>query len=296
MRKSISLQKSADELVDSDDVFDSVLITDQSEIPTDITVMFGGRVIRTDPFHHDIEAERRYFCLAKFRNVSIDYAVSNDYDWMMLCDSDTVVLRKSFKMPETCYGVPQVYWQRHEAEGVSESLSNIQTLADPFSHGNSWFILGRTLLERFRFNEQIYGYGYEDREFDERVLASGYHLKKTSLTVIHAYHPHEDRNIDSLSERRNRSIFEATKCLLSLGLRFDHSPRVKMISATHPDWKSNLFLFTDLKHVYHEANGSIGTFMLREDELTIQWKDFPIEHFFFDGSIFVSERIPRSGH
>jgi len=69
-----------------------------------------------------------------------------------------------------------------------------------------------------------------------------------------------------------------------------------MISATHPDWKSNLFLFTDLKHVYHEANGSIGTFMLREDELTIQWKDFPIEHFFFDGSIFVSERIPRSGH
>lgn len=148
---------------------DRVLVTDADlniiEKYPAINSYFLGNVVLNDPWVIDDDFKKQ-FNFSKLRNAAIDYARFKDFGYMAFCDSDTILTFDSLSIDlKINFAVPNVYWQREESEDVLKSMEIIKNDPNPFSQGNSWFIISRKIINNTKFNEAIIGYGYEDIEF-----------------------------------------------------------------------------------------------------------------------------------
>lgn len=271
--------------------FPRVLVTDANigSLPDIVQQAFRDRLVQCDPFVHEQSSGRKHFCLSKFRNASIDYAVANGFDWLMLCDCDTIIAGGAdLELPQSGFCFPKVYWQKHAEESAVESLATIRAGGeDVFSRGNSWFILSAALIKRLRFNENIYGYGFEDNEFQIRAAATGYSLQQANLIVIHSFHPDEEKNIDRRMWNRNKDIFEATRLLISMYKDVTRPRNLLLVDARHPHWTSKLILDQDTKLLIHAQHKSEASYEIVDDILRVKWGTYPEEIFAREGGFFV---------
>jgi hypothetical protein len=137
-------------------------------------------------------------------------------------------------------------------------------------------------MRKLRFNECIYGYGFEDIEFDLRAHAAGYGLRESGLIVIHLYHPDSERAIDPVLHARNEAMVAVTRSLLRRGRDPAALPQIEISFAKHKEWSSALCLILSEKRVYVSANDAWGRYSFgRNDHLVIEWDNpnWPCEEF-----------------
>jgi len=68
--------------------------------------------------------------------------------------------------------------------------------------GAGSFIIDQNTLKNNPFNEQFRGWGYEDLEFERRILEK-HEVKELSYTGIHLFHKVDHKNF-----KNNKTIFE----------------------------------------------------------------------------------------
>ncbi len=172
---------------------------------------FFDKTISVDPWELDVNFGRQ-FNFSKLRNAAIMYAMKNKYEYLFFCDSDTVFTSDHLLLDQTIeFAIPKVYWQRSENESIHDSLRIIENEENPFSQGNSWFLVSRKIFSVARFNEAIYGYGYEDIEFWSKVEHTFSQVSTIECVIIHSYHPVADKKIIPELFEINKFIYE--KCL-----------------------------------------------------------------------------------
>lgn len=193
----------------------------------EITSYFSGRIIIQDPWVLDKHFGRQ-FGFSKLRNAALDYLVDEGYEYAILCDSDTIVTFDSIELrPNFKFGIPQVYWQRSNEESIYECMEVIKNENNPFSSGNSWFILSREAFVNVRFNEAILGYGYEDIEFWTKLEYCFGRGEAVDYIIIHSYHDATEKKIVAELFKRNKSIYDGCIKLMQTGYRAESLRYVK---------------------------------------------------------------------
>ena len=260
--------------------YTKVLITDGSatELSTKVLDFFDYFVCGVSAFEDDPYVGRQYLSLSRMRNAALRYAAQNGFDWVLLCNSDTVVADYRLEPPDSGFGVPEVYWQKNPSEGVLFSLAKTRNPDEnTFSKGNSWFLISSSIFRSTMFNENIYGYGFEDMEYEARVLAGGARNTTTAMRVIHKYHPDSQRGIDRYCHERNRTIFEYVRHTLKAGDAIDVSQPMSAFPAEHKNWQGALILLPESNTVVQWNQLSKGKYELDGGKLTIEWERFPRE-------------------
>jgi SAM-dependent methyltransferase len=268
-----------------------VLVTDlpHSKLSTSILSFFNHFVCSVDAFNFDPYVGKTYFSLAKARNAALRHAALNGFDWILLCDADTVIADYRWDPPDGGYGVPETYWQTSDAEDILFSWAKVQSPTErTFSQGNSWFLISASLFRNIAFNENIYGYGFEDLEYDARATAAGARLAKTALRVIHRFHAESQRAIDNYSHVRNRAIFEYVLRSVRAGEDVDVGQETVALPARHDYWQGALILFPQTGRVVQWDKFEEGTFEWISGVLRIAWDKFAGESFKNDRGTFVS--------
>jgi hypothetical protein len=272
-----------------------VLITDlpKAALSSYCLEFFDDFVCEVEAFVHDSYVDRRYFSLSKFRNAGLSYAAEAGLQWVLLCDSDTVIADYALDLPASDLGVPEVYWQTAPAEDVLVSLERIRSPDDStFSKGNSWFLISARLFREVSFNENIYGYGFEDNEFEARARARGASCTRTSLRVIHKFHPAGAKSIDEYSWARNRAICAYVSSELHAGRHVDVSITLEAIPAEHRDWQGVLILFPQIRRLIQWDQRQGARYELHRDLLKVAWDNFGPETFILEGGVFISDTLP----
>jgi len=252
-------------------------------LPNLLKQVFRDRIFYKDPFVSSPEGGQA-FCLARFRNASFSVARDAEAEWLFLCDADTIIARPPILEPEQTYCIPKVYWQKQEGETLQASFSTIDREGEAaFSRGNSWFIVHRKIFESTEFNENIFGYGWEDLEFNERVQSAGHRLLSVNSIVIHRYHPDADRRINERQYSRNESIFKASMVATASGV---YSPwqNVEIIEALHPEWCDFLWLDRSRGVAIHGEKKAIGRYKQDHETVLITWSGEITDAFARDGN------------
>ena len=189
----------------------SFLVCDvkSSQLPVELCAYFSGRTITCDPSVVDCHGQSR-FSYSKLRNVAIHHARTLTLDWLAFCDADTVVVDGSMKVGNTHFRVPNVYWQKSAEESLAVSVKAVESGdSSVFSPANSWFILGKCVFDNFTFNENMYGYGYEDINFFERLRVGNHQLERVDSSIIHKFHSYDEKRVVASEFSRNRDIRDA---------------------------------------------------------------------------------------
>jgi hypothetical protein len=275
-----------------------VLIVDvpAAQLPDSIRSFFGNSIVTVPP-PFVVAYGRPRFCLSKFRNASIDHALARGYEWLMLCDCDTVVADYRFAAPPSGFGIPSVYWQTSAGETFAESMNTISDRGgDAFSKGNAWYTSRRDVFEKLRFNENIYGYGWEDVDLENRTRASGYHKGQTGMVIVHAFHPYAEKAIEHTLHLRNQAIGLATEGLARQGRDVSSPPPVDVAFAKHPHWSSALCFVLDEQRVFMVANKVWAHYHFADDgKLIIEWDRWPASAFRLEMGIYVSVPSAKAG-
>jgi hypothetical protein len=144
-----------------------------------------------------------------------------------------------------------------------------------FTSGNSWFILSRAIMEKVRANESMYGYGFEDMEFDARVHSLGYGFKEPPLYVIHIDHPQEQRGIKNHLMKRNEDLWNASCALLAAGVGQDNLPELTIYQVSDdPSW--SICVSHERKIAVRAAERLVGEIVSDDLDgagLMVKWKD-----------------------
>jgi len=206
----------------------------------------------------------------------------------MLCDSDTIIAKQGLDLPLDGFGVPEVYWQKSGNEDILKSFQQIQNPGEnTFSKGNSWFILSKEVFSRFRFNENIYGYGFEDTEYSGRLRLSGLRVSPTSTRVIHKFHPEADKGIEEYTWDRNKAIKEFVLYELQQGRDYDVTKELIVLPARHEHWKGALIFFPKDKELLHWPQRSRAKYAFYNRILRVDWETFASEFFTYQAGSFI---------
>ena len=289
MKKAIKAQTEIDEYFGRKCPYNRILITDAAynELPAEFLEFFDDFKCNVEAFYFDHLVNKSYFSLSQVRNAALSFASRNHFEWVLLCDSDTIFATYEFSLPLNGYGVPEVYWQKSESETPMQSLDVVSKPGpDTFSKGNSWFLIRQDIFSRVKFNENIFGYGFEDREFDLRVQALGHKLVSTDLCIIHQFHPHSERKVDSYIYGRNKTIFDYSLALSKRNALSADQDQFGTFYAKHPHWQGFLILYFDRRRLINVGQGTGGSFQFEGNKLRIAWDKFPPEVFVFTGSSF----------
>ena len=280
MQNTIVQQKIVDDLNGSVP-FAKVLITDAKKdaIPHDIRDFFSDNISEiAQPYVIDELTGAKECSRSALRNKCIAAGLASGCAWMMFCDVDTViVVGKNFSLPETGYARPKLYMQRNGSEKVADSYRRVIESVDDsiFTSGNSWFILSRAIMEKVRANELMYGYGFQDMEFDARVHSLGYGFKEPPLYVIHIDHPHEQRGVKNHLMKRNEDLWNASCALLAAGIGQDNLPELAIYQVSHdPPW--SICVSHERKIAVRAAERLVGEIVSDDLDgagLMVKWKD-----------------------
>jgi exopolysaccharide biosynthesis predicted pyruvyltransferase EpsI len=273
--------------------YDRILITDSgfTDIPSDIVGFFQDFCCNVDAFYFDYLASKKYFSLSQMRNAAFSYATKEGFDWLLLCDCDTIFANYDCEFPSSDYGFPKVYWQKSSDESILKSFETVNNpTSETFSKGNSWFLLSRQIFSSISFNENIYGYGYEDNEFEQRVLAAKFRPVSTDLVIIHKFHPHEERAIEPYINGRNKAIFEHSVSLAKNGKLLEDGKQFGAFHVRHPNWDGFLILYFRQGRLVYLGRGTAGNFKFDGRNLTAEWDELPAETFVFSNGSFVYQQ------
>ncbi len=208
LRNSIALQKAFD-------VFDenSVKVLTIGSLgyqPTEDIREYFDNIILIDTYHIDNDGiQRLNYC--RLRNPSLDYAMKINAKWLYFCDIDTVYIKVAEPEEQNTINIARVYWQKDANETIEWSVDHIANWGEAvFSAGNSWFIIHHSIFGRFRFNEHLWGYTFDDTEYSVRVCsAMGGPHRVENAHVVHIFHENSLRNLEYVSYNRNQSIYNA---------------------------------------------------------------------------------------
>ena len=220
---------------------DRILVTDANsdaikKFPA-ITIYFGDRIISTDPWIMD-ENFGMQFNFSMLRNKALEFASQKNYDFLAFCDSDTILTIDSLSInPKINFAIPNVYWQKDESEEILTSLDIIENQDNPFSQGNSWFVISKNVINNVKFNEAIVGYGYEDIEFWAKCEHVFGNNDVIDFVIIHSYHPDTEKKIVPKLFDRNKFIFESCLNLVKSGFRSEGLTYVR------PEYKDGRLFF-----------------------------------------------------
>ncbi|GJD84140.1 glycosyltransferase family 2 protein [Methylobacterium haplocladii] len=258
----------------------SYLITDcrPASMPKTIVDFFGDRIVAEDPYVLD-DSGNRSFSFSKLRNSAIKTARASKASWMFFCDADTVLAKIILPRPGEYYTIPYVYWQKTEKETINQSLKEIESIgAAAFSEGNSWFVLHRNVFDALDFNEQIFGYGWEDLEFSVRVQAKGFVPGRCGTHIIHLYHTQEDRQVDWPQFYRNQAVFEAIQIQVQNGYVPDWR-NSETLKTSHSAWVADLYFDYTGNIVVNPLSKTANRFDIVDGKFVIHWNDWPAEVF-----------------
>ena len=135
------------------------------------------------------------FALAK--NAAWRFAEKAGYDWLLDMDADTVLLRTPSQFPASGYASVGCFFQQDAVEPITDQAERYEP--------SSRFLIARDLFTRFRFDERFWGYGGEDMDLNENILAPmGIYQTPTDARCVHVWHSRGPRpgNLDLLQARR----------------------------------------------------------------------------------------------
>lgn len=151
------------------------------------------------------------FNLSKMRNRSFDHAKEINADWLMILDSDAVVMNFPTMFPASGFGSGFVFyhWSREKFEDLDfENESRLLR--------KSWYFMGPNIFETHRFDESYIGFGNEESDFlENQIDLEKTPLGWTDLRAMHIWHGkawtkihNEDRfveNYKAIKEKRNET-------------------------------------------------------------------------------------------
>jgi predicted O-methyltransferase YrrM len=138
----------------------------------------------------DLFDENGHVLFSRAKNAAIDAAVGLGAEWLLDCDVDSLLIRTPNQFPPTGYGCVPVYMASesdHDA-AIRKYAQNLQVSFE----GSSRFLTRRDVFSRFRYDDSFWGYGGEDLDYHENVLApAGFHGSATDARAIHLWHRRE---------------------------------------------------------------------------------------------------------
>jgi len=253
-----------------------VLVTNEKidRLPGIVHDYFSQNIRVLDPFVVDQFSGSTLTNICTMRNALLEWGLGIGAKTVMLCDADTVVRRTGVQLPTSGYGVPKVYWQKTARETLSESLHRIKTSEqNPFSVGNSWFMVGDKLLPEYRFNTNMYGYGWQDKEFDHRVKSFGNRLDVCDILVVHNYHEEKERNVVTPVFSRNELYFNSTMKMLRNGIRVKRPGTYEVVDRSKISGESSFILLSDDGGALDVDTGHRGRYTRQGYNVSLTWED-----------------------
>lgn len=157
-----------------------------------------GAVVRIDLF-----SENGHILFSKAKNAGLSWATERiGIDWLLDADADCVVVRPPDRIPETPYSSLLCHFQEeHESIEELERKAATGTLGERHF---SRFLLARQIFERYRFDEEFWGYAGDDVDFHLNLIQkAGIQWSDSGARGINMYHPMGPRlgNLDRLNKK-----------------------------------------------------------------------------------------------
>jgi hypothetical protein len=142
-----------------------------------------GDVVRVDLFD-----SRRHILFSRAKNAGLDWAKeSQDVEWILDADADSVVVRPPVVTPETSYSSMLCHFQK--VDESDDELSRRAAAGTLEARHFSRFLLGRAVFTKFRFDEKFHGYAGEDVDFHLNLIQrSGVPWSESGMRGINLYH------------------------------------------------------------------------------------------------------------
>lgn len=161
-------------------IYDRILVTDQEvDVPFPTILNESGNI-------------------CTMRNLALDWAVNNGYDWAIQLDADCIILNHLTSYPNTGLGyVPSHFSRPGERK------------QDWFRSAQAWhtftLVMSRDIFSRYRYHEGFHGHGNEDNDYVYNIMwFDGVRESPCNLRGVHIHH--EPRQWRKEGER-NRQLF-----------------------------------------------------------------------------------------
>lgn len=151
--------------------------------------IYESKLLFTNGFHN----------LSIGKNIGINYAIQNNYNWLFICDADVVIF-KDFKFSKNGFIVSQ--WIKLE-KNIFDPLKSLNTLTP-----SSMYLLNKNVFSKLRYYEDYYGHGWEDMDFF--WIERRKHNIECSMinnNCLHLYHDLRTFYLNSETLTRNELIF-----------------------------------------------------------------------------------------
>lgn len=114
------------------------------------------------------------------KNIGIQYAIDNNYDWLFVYDSDVVIF-KDFDFPQNGFAISS--WVKLEKNDFNPPID--KTSYTP----SSMYLFPRSVFTKIKYNEDYYGHGWEDMEMHYiETYRQGICCTLLNPNCIHLYH------------------------------------------------------------------------------------------------------------
>lgn len=157
-------------------------------------------VVHTQAFRNGL------ILFAPLKNAAIRFAVEHGFDWLWDCDADTAILRLPTAFPETGYSAvptyrskpgesPDAILKRFREDQEIEFTGSLKEMEGKLEFpGSSRFLTRRDIFSKYRYYEEFEGYGGEDIDYHENILApAGVHQSPTDARCLHIWHDYGSR-------------------------------------------------------------------------------------------------------
>ncbi len=296
--RTIEQQRALDRHLGRSLPYRRTLFTDRiGRLPMDVVQFFDGGLFECSPYVSTPAGSR--FSLSIMRNAAIRHARTIAPEWLMFCDSDTIIVPSALPAFSHAFAIPNVYYQESAAETAVDSVERLNASETSlFAKGNSWFILKRELVFGFLMNEAFAGYGWEDNEFEFRISGSGHHVRAVDFTVVHSFHPQSERRIDELAMAANRAMALAMRLLIENGTvdPLLPAPHLEVCDAVHPSWQSKLVFCPSRQQVVHLEHRKLARYERHGESVRIQWPFYKADEFrIIDGRLIALGLLGQPG-
>lgn len=146
-----------------------------------LSIPVPGDKITTDLFEDTVMR----FPMAK--NLGLRWALDKGYEWVVDCDSDTVILKMPSRNPSTGYSTVLCYQSRQQES--DEDLVRMYETGKMKFDASSRFILRNDVFSKYIYDESIVSWGWDDIDYHFNVLmANGVFYEHSGAIGIHIWH------------------------------------------------------------------------------------------------------------
>lgn len=168
---------------------DRILMTDDE---TDAEKL-GLQVVRRDLKKDGV------FNHSKARNLVLDYAWENGYDWLLDGDADRVVMAPPDQYPSSGFSVLQMHYAKKE-DSPEELRKRWLEGGLEANQGGAFFVLPRSAFMKARFCEDFRFTRWEDIDYTAHVLPrAGIQARPACGRGLHLWHPGGEHILETLT-------------------------------------------------------------------------------------------------